>query len=222
MAISIIRTVIIYALIVFAVRIMGKRQISELQTTELVVTLLISDLAVIPMQNIGQPLSSGVIPIFILVGIEILMSVLMLKNSKIRKIVCGKPVVIINDGKILQSEMKELRMSTEDLFEELRQKDVFSLKEIKYGIIETNGTLSIMKNEPYETVKNKDLEINSQAEFLNLVVVSDGEICSHSLKFCGKDESFINDTLQKENIKLEEIYIMTSDKTGDYTVIKKE
>ena len=143
MFISLIRTVILYAMIIIAVRIMGKRQISQLQTSELVVTMLISDLAVIPMQDSGQPLFSGLIPIFVLIALEVLLSVIMLKSGRLRRVICGKPVVVIEDGKILQKNMKELRMSIEDLFEQLRQKDVFSLKEVAYAIVETNGAMSV-------------------------------------------------------------------------------
>ena len=81
MTISLIRTLLLYVMIIAAVRIMGKRQISELQTSELVVTLLISDIAAIPMQNTGQPLSSGIIPILVLVSCEIAASFFMVKNS---------------------------------------------------------------------------------------------------------------------------------------------
>ncbi|MFQ9846427.1 MAG: hypothetical protein ACLRXC_05885 [[Clostridium] leptum] len=79
MTISLIRTLLLYVMIIAAVRIMGKRQISELQTSELVVTLLISDIAAIPMQNTGQPLSSGIIPILVLVSCEIAASFFMVK-----------------------------------------------------------------------------------------------------------------------------------------------
>ena len=103
MIISLIRTFLLYLDIIFAVRLMGKRQISELQTSELVVTLLISDIASIPMQNTGQPLVSGLVPIFMLVAIEIILSVLMLKSGRFRKVICGRPIVVINDGKIQQN-----------------------------------------------------------------------------------------------------------------------
>ena len=113
---------------------MGKRQISQLQTSELVVTMLISDLAVIPMQDSGQPLFSGIIPIFVLIALEVMLSFIMLKSGKVRRAICGKPVVIIKDGRIIQENMQELRMSVEDLFEQLRQKDIFVLSDVAYAL----------------------------------------------------------------------------------------
>ena len=145
MVITVLRTVLLYIVIIFAVRIMGKRQISDLQTSGLVVTLLISDIASIPMQNTDQTMLSGIIPIFVLLVCEIFVSLFMMKSNKFRKIICGKPVIVINNGEIDQKAMTDLRMSTEDLFEELRQKDVFDIQEVSFAIIETNGKMSILK-----------------------------------------------------------------------------
>ncbi len=126
---------------------MGKRQVSDLQTSELVITLIISDIAAIPMQSTEQPLFSGFLPIMILVSLEIIVSILMLKSSKFRNIICGNPVVIIKDGKILESELRKLRISYEDLYSLLRQQEIFDVNEIKYAIVETNGSISVMKNQ---------------------------------------------------------------------------
>ena len=148
MTISLIRTLVLYVAIMIAIRLMGKRQISELQPSELVVTLLISDIASIPMQNTAQPLVSGIIPMFILVACELLISFIMVKSSKFRRLVCGRPIVVIENGKINQSEMKRLRMTTEDLSEQLRQADVFDLDEVDFAIVETNGNMSVLKKAP--------------------------------------------------------------------------
>ena len=110
MLISIFRTLILYFFIMLAIRLMGKRQISDMQPSELVVTMVISDIASLPMQNTSQPLLSGIIPVLILVSLEIATSVVMMKSRKFRKLICGSAVVIIKDGKLLQSEMKRLRL----------------------------------------------------------------------------------------------------------------
>ncbi len=222
MLISLIRTLLIYVIIITAVRLMGKRQISQLQTTELVVTLLISDLAVIPMQDSGQPLTSGLIPIFFLIGFEILLTVFMLKSSKFRRLLCGRPVVVINDGVVLQKDMKELRMSTEDLFEELRQKDVFSISEVKFAIVETNGALSVIKKDEFCEANKSDLKINSQNSFLEVVVISDGDICLSSLNVLKMDIKKLISILNFEKKNVEDIYIMTANTGGDYNIILKE
>ncbi len=147
MLILLIRTVLLYAFIILAVRIMGKRQISDMQTSELVITLVISDIASIPMQDIEQPLLSGLLPIVVLVALEIIVSIIMLKSDKFRTLICGHPIIIIEEGKILENQLKKLRISYEDLYSLLRQQEVFDVKCIKYAIVETNGSVSLLKYE---------------------------------------------------------------------------
>ncbi len=221
MFISLIRTVILYAAIIAAVRIMGKRQISQLQTSELVVTLLISDLAVIPMQDTGQPLFSGLIPIFVLLALEVFLSYFMLKSGRIRRIVCGKPVVLITDGKILQDNMRELRMSIEDLFEQLRQKDVFSLADVKYAIVETNGALSVVRHAASDSLRPKDAGIRAQENELEVVLISDGRYSEASMELAAWDKSRVERVLKKEKTPLSEVFILTADRTGAYTLIPR-
>ncbi|MBQ2152474.1 MAG: DUF421 domain-containing protein [Clostridia bacterium] len=145
MFIAIIRTALLYLVILASVRLMGKRQISDLQTSELVVTMLLSDIASIALENTSKPLLSGLVPMTVLVISEILLSAVMIKSPLFRKLVCGRPIVVINKGKIVQTELKRLRMSIDELWEELRSKDVFSLDDVYYAIVETNGTLSVLK-----------------------------------------------------------------------------
>lgn len=222
MTISFIRTILLYVVIILAVRLMGKRQISELQTTELVVTMLISDIASIPMQDTGQPLASGLIPIFILIACEIIVSIVMMKNSKFRKLVCGCPLIVINDGKIDQRQMRRLRMSTEDLFEQLRQLDVFSISDISYAIVETNGKMSIMKKPGKQEVDAEMMGIDVPDVGIEVVVVSDGEVAQSSLKIFDLDEEWLKNILLKEKLMIKDIFIMTANKKGQYNIIKKE
>lgn len=222
MAISLIRTVLLYILIIFALKTMGKRQISELQTSELVVTLLISNIAAIPMQNTGQPLISGVVPIIVLIAFEVIVSILMLKNSKFRKLICGSPIVVINNGKVMQNELKMLRMTIEDLFEELRQMDVFSLADVSYAIVETNGKLSVLKKNDKQPPDASSLGVVVPDNGIEAVVVSDGEISDFSLSLCGLSKDWVDGVLNGQNININEVFIMTANKNKQYNIIRKE
>lgn len=221
MFIPIIRTTLLYVTIIIAVRLMGKRQISDLQTTELVVTMLLSDIASIAVENTSQPLLSGVIPMLVLVICEIILSAAMIKNSKLRKLICGKPIIVINDGKIQQNELKRLRMSVDDLSEELRQQGVFSFKDVAYAIVETNGQTSIMKKPNRDTPTLDDLNIKGDDSGIETVVINDGTLSKFSMQLCNIDEDFIRKTLKKEKTELSEVFIMTANKNKDYTIIKR-
>lgn len=201
---------------------MGKRQISEMQTSELVVTLLVSDIAAIPMQDTGQPLVSGMIPIAVLVMCEIVVSFLMVKNAKFRRVVCGSPIVVINDGRVDQKEMRRLRMTTEDLMEELRLKDVFHLEDVAYAIVETNGQMSVIKKPGNEQPTTAMLNITVPDTGIEAVVVSDGVIYDAALELCRKSRDWLDGVLRGKNVKAGEIFIMTVNRKGDFNIIKKD
>ena len=222
MIMSVIRTILLYIVIILAIRIMGKRQIGELQTSELVVTLLISDIAAIPMQNTEQSLLSGIVPILILIVCEIIISLLMLKRAGFRRIICGKPIVIISDGKINQSEMHQLRMSTEDLSEELRQQGIFNIEDVGFAIVETNGKLSVLKKPEKDIPTAEELGIKTNDKGLEVVVISDGEISKYSLKICGLNRDWLFDILKKENTELNDVFLMIANGQGEYKIIEKE
>ena len=222
MIISAIRAILLYIIIIFAMRMMGKRQISEMQTSELVITLLMSNIASIPMQDTEQSMLSGIIPMMVLLVCEIFISYLMLKKSGIRRLICGKPIIVINDGTVDQQAMKELRISTEDLYEQLRQKDVFDISEVAYAILETNGKMSVFKKSIYSPLTVGDLEMKKEDSILKVTVISDGEIAKSSLKVCGLGTNWLYETLKSENIALKDVFIMTADKYKNYSIIKKE
>ena len=211
MIISIIRAALLYTFIILAIRIMGKRQISELQTSELVVTLLISDIAAIPMQDTAQPL----------VIAEIVVSALMVKHSGFRKAVCGSPIILINDGKVDQKQMRRLRITIEDLFEQLRQKDVFSLQDVAYAIMETNGKISVIKKPEKDTVSAEMLQLHVPDKGIETVIISDGEISDFSLKLCEKDTQWVYQILKQEHYELQDVFIMTANRSGEYKIIEK-
>lgn len=222
MAISFVRTLVLYVIIISCIRIMGKRQISQLQTSELVVTLLISDIAVIPMQNSEQPLVSGLIPILVLVACEITASVIMMKSSKFRRFLCGKPIVVINDGVIEQKQMRRLRMSIEDLSEQLRQMDVFRFQDVAFAIMETNGRLSVMKKPEKQQPDCSQLYISVPDNGMETVVVNDGEISEFSLSLCGLSKEWLQGVLNGRNLRLKDVFLMTANKNKDFNIIERQ
>ena len=214
MLISIIRTILLYAFVILAVRLMGKRQMSDMQPSELVITMIVSDIASIPMQNTSQPLLSGVIPVAILVALEITASIIMMKWSGFRSLVCGKPVIVIKDGRILQSAMKKLRLTTEDLSVRLRQQGIFS--------IETNGEVSVLEKPEKRKPSAEDFGLKIKDNKIETVVVSNGKILENSLNLCEKEKGYVKNILQKKNIKQSNVFLMTLDALGNYNIIKKE
>lgn len=222
MLISVIRTVLLYIFIITAIRLMGKRQISDMQPSELVVTLVISDIASLPMQNTSQPLLSGVIPVLVLVALEIITSTVMLKSRRLRKLICGNPVVVIDDGRVLQKELKRLRLTTEDLLAQLRSQDIFSIDDVQYCIVETNGTVSVLEKPGKRQPSLGDLGIEAEDTKLEAAVISDGELSRDALKLCGQTEADVKNILEQNKTAPGEVFLLTLDGAGKYKLILKE
>lgn len=144
MLISFLRTLLLYIVLVLTVRLMGKRQIGEMEPSEFVVTMLIANLAAIPMQDTAIPLLSGLVPILVILGLELILAVLSLRCIHIRTFFCGKPVILMENGKILEKNLQKTRVNLDELTMHLREKDIFDLTEVKYAILETNGQLSTL------------------------------------------------------------------------------
>ena len=218
----VVRTVLMYGAILAAVRVMGKRQISQLQTSELVVTLLISELAMLPIQEGNLPLWAGVLPMAVLVLCELLVSFGMLKSSRFRKLVCGSPTVVIQRGEILQNEMRRLRITTEDLMEQLRQNGVFYLEDVAWAIIETNGRMSVIRRPQEEPLTPRQLGLKVPFPGLEVAVISDGELSRRSLALCGKEEAWVRHRLEERGLSERQVFLMTVRTDGKYRILPKE
>lgn len=222
MLISFVRTGILLIVIVIAVRIMGKRQIGQLQPAELVVTILLSEIAATPMQDNDIPMLNSLVAIAVLVSLEILMSVVSLKSRKARGLLQGNSVIIIRNGKVDYREMKRLRYTLDDLLEALRQKDVFDIGDVQYAIAETNGTLSVLLKSGKRTVTTDDLGIESTDNGLSCAVIKDGEIVKSEFRDCAMNDRKLESLIKSTGEKIEDIFLLTVDKSGSYNLIKKE
>ncbi len=222
MTITAIRTVIIYIFIIAAMRIMGKRQLGELQPAELVVTLLISDMAAVPMQETGIPLLNGIIPVLILVSLELLLSALMLKVPFFNRLIGGKPKIIINNGQLDAQALRDLRMTLEDLMESLRQQGTFDISTVQYAIVESNGKISLLLKPVNRPATCSDLSLTPPDNGIPMIIVSDGTISSWGMNICGLDDGWLQSVLKKNKCTLEDVFLLTADRTHAYHLIRKE
>lgn len=223
MTISFIRTIILYILIIVALRSMGKRQVGELSPSEFVVTLLVSELATIPMQSTSTPLLHGIIPIFTLLSVEIIISTVFIHNSFIRKLATGKTNILIKDGKLDQAEMRKLRITLDELLEEIRLKGFLNITDVKYAILEANGELSVFPFSENEPVTKKDMKIREETTFLPHTIISDGKYIRSEEKNIKKNEKWVQKQLSKHGItSYQEVFLMQADENGKTNIIKKE
>ena len=222
MTISLIRTCILYMVILAGMRLMGKRQISQLQTSELVVTLLISDIAAVPMQDLGIPMFAGLGPIATLIVLEILLSWIALKSRTFRRLLNGQPAIIIRGGRLDIPKLREMRLTTDEIIETLRKQNVSSVSDVKYGVIEPDGTLSVILKQPQQPVTAEMLGITPKDTGLPLVVVSDGKLVRRSLHLLQLDPKDIENRLRNQSLAVSDVFLMTLDDCGNSFIQRKE
>lgn len=223
MFIVFLRVFIMYVMVVLVVRMMGKRQIAQMQPFELVVTIMIADLASIPLGNTAIPLVYGIIPVITLLSIQVIVSYLSIKSETFREVVCGKPSLIINKGVIVQSEIKRLRISMNDLLEQFRSKDQINLSDIEYAILETNGMLSVIPRTEKKTVTLEDLKISVPREELPVTLVVDGEVILPNLKSAGYDLQWLDSKLKEHSINsLNDVFFAFLSSNKEFYVQKKQ
>jgi len=209
------RCIVLYLLVLFMFRLMGKRQLGELQPFEFVITLIVADLATIPMAEINVPLAHGVIPLITLMLLHFLISLLSRKSIFLRKVLNGKPVIIITPDGIDYKSLKKLNMNFNDLNEALRELNYFSYDQIAYAIVETNGKITVLPNADNSPLTAEDLKLQKKEPTIPLMLVCDGKIMKDNLEISGLNEEFILEQAKKfKTKKIKDITVATIDNDG--------
>ena len=189
---------------------MGKREIGELSIQDFVVSILMAELAAICIEKFNDPISYTLFPIILLCILELLVGFISLRNNKIRSIVEGKPVLIINKGKICYREMIKQRYTMDDLLLELRNKEIKNIKDVEYAILENNGNLNIFQ---YDNLIHND--------YYPFPLILDGVIQYDTLNNINKSDEWLIKYLNKRNIFLDEIFYAFY-KGGKIYIISKD
>lgn len=202
-----IRTLLIYIFLTFSLRVMGKRQLGELNVGELVSTLLISEIAAIPIADPDIPLLNAVIPLFLILSVEIILSTVKNKSQRLKNSFEGKPSYIIYKGRLLQKELSDNRISINELLSELRCQGIGDICEVEYAIIEQNGSLSVIKK---------------QQNNMSHPIIIDGELITDTLASEGKDKKWLHSVLKKNHVREEDVFLMTITDNEQVHITKKE
>lgn len=186
-----LRTFIGYFILVAMLKIMGKREIGQLSLFDLIIFLSIADIMVIGIENYELNYLYVILPIILVTFLQKIIAFLILKFTKLRKIFDGKESIIIYKGNININEMKKLCYNFDDLVLQLRQKDIKSIMEVEYAILENNGKLSVFKYDDNNVFP--------------IPIVIAGKVEKEYLKLLGIDMKWIKNEVKKQNYKLEEI-----------------
>lgn len=200
MLIILVRTVILYLLVLFTIRIMGKSELSKMSPFQLVVIFMIAELAALPIESSTASLINGIAAIFTLMFLQISISVLSIKSEKAKNFLNGKPSVLIENGQINEKELKALRISINDLTEQLRIGNAPSLADVDYAVMESNGELSIIPKADKKPITASDMSITKTDEVMPLTIVADGVLYKQNLLSLGLSEDDLKSQMSILNI----------------------
>lgn len=207
----IFRTFFFYFFVLLSYRVMGKREVGQLGVIDLVVAILIAELVAISIENKDESIFLTIIPIMIMVVLEIFLAYISMKSRRLRTFFDGKPSLIICNGKINYHEMVKQRFSLDDLLIGLRQKEIKNIEDVEYAFLEPNGKLSIFK---YNLFKTKSP--------YPMAIILDGNIQEKALKYINKNKTWLEYTLNKKGLKIEEIFYCFLKKKKLYIIKKDE
>ena len=215
------RTVLFHGILILTVRLLGKRQIGEMEPSEFVVTMLLANLATIPLEEPDQPITHGLVPIALVIAAEMLMAFAMLRSIRLRRVLCGKPVILIENGRIVEENLRRTHVNLDELTMHLREQEIFDLTEVKFAILETNGQLSTLLFAKDRPASARDAGIRASETELPVTLVSDGNLMRENLAVAKRDEKWVEKELQKRNCSLSQTLLLTVDRTGQVYFVKK-
>ncbi len=206
----IIKTIFIYLIVALVFRMMGKREVGQLGTFDLVVFILIAELVAMALED-KNDFFLNLVPVVVLVFLQIFIAKISLKNAKFRNFVDGKPVFIIKKGVINFKNMVDQRYTLDDLLLQLREKDIRTIDDVDYAILETNGKLSVFKK---DDKKDKDI--------YPMPIILDGKVQFENLYNINKNKKWLLDILISKNISAKDIFYAFCKKNKLYIIKKSE
>ena len=204
------RTLLFYLVLVAVVRLMGKRQVGQLEPSEFVVTMLIANLAAVPLENLSTPVWGGLLPIGIVFVCERLISLVCLKSIKLRRLLCGKPVILMENGRLLEENLRRTRVNLDELSGHLRQEGVLAMETVQFAILETDGSITVFPYLP-----------GGRKQELPYTVISDGKIMTDNLRLLGKDEAWLLKKLRPRGLTPKQVLLMTLTQSGAIAVFPR-
>ena len=205
------RTLLFYFALILVIRLLGKRQVGQMEPSEFVVTMLIANLASVPLEDWKIPVWGGLVPMGIVFVCERLISTLCLKSIRARRLLCGKPVVLIENGRLLEENLRKTRVNLDELSGHLREQGVLQIETVQFAILETNGSITVF---PFPQ--------KPQKQELPYTVISDGRILAENLSLLGRDEQWLRKKLHGKGLTPDRVLLMTLTKSGECAVFPRQ
>lgn len=211
----VIRSILAFSMLLIGTRMLGKQTISQMTLFDFIAGISLGAMTANLAFNLTIDIHHFVISFFIFILILFVTAYISMKSRKARKFLAGDPTVIIQEGKVLEENMKKMRYTLDYLNQQLREKDVFEIGEVSYAMVEPNGTLTVLKKPPFRNVTAKDLHLQSKNEqSLAIELIMDGKIITKNLEEHDLSMDWLNGEVKKRNIKWENIFYAVLSSNG--------
>lgn len=212
MIVAVLRATVLYFIVLVSLRIMGKGELGELQPFDLVVSLMIAELAAMPMEDLNSPISHGITAIVTLMFLQCLTSYVALKSNKARRIICGKPSILIDHGKFNVREMNKLRVNVNDLLGQLRLKGYYNVADVDYLIMETNGQISVIASTK---------ALDDKCTMIPVSIILDGRVMTNNLERYNISEKTLEYELKKKKINVKDVIYGFVDEKNEFIFYRR-
>ena len=216
-----IRTIILYILLISGMRLMGKRQIGQMQASELVTAILLSELITAPILDPDLPMLAALVPFLLLIAFEIIVPWFASRFPFVKRVVDGRPAMVIRDGRIDTAQLLSLRMSVDELIGQLRLKNVGDIADVQYAILEQNGQLSVFLRSGACPATVDDVGATPARKGIAHPLVVQGQISDFHLQLLGKDRAWLIRQVTSRGCALSDILLFSLDDDGNYKILKK-
>ena len=203
-------------------KMLGAKQVSQLSLFDYVIGISIGNFSAEMTINLESQYLNGILAVVVFGFVAYFVSFLTMKSIKLRRFFMGTPTIVIQKGKLLESNLKKLKLDVNDLLEECRCNGYFNIEEIEYAIMEVNGNISILPKGKYKPVVIQDLDLEVPKQGLCANVIIDGKPMSNNLKIALKDEAWLLNEINKQGYDdYSKILLATLDINGKLTVYER-
>ena len=213
------RTLLFYFALILVIRLLGKRQVGQMEPSEFVVTMLIANLAAVPLEDWDIPVWGGLVPMGIVFVCERIISLLCLKSIRARRLLCGKLVILIENGKLLEENLRRTRVNLDELSGHLREQGVLAMETVQFAILETNGSVTVF---PFPRFTPAPEGPGAKDQELPYTVISDGHIMTDNLRLLGRDEAWLRRKLHGKGLKPDGVLLMTLTESGETAIFPRQ
>ncbi|WEK53812.1 MAG: DUF421 domain-containing protein [Candidatus Cohnella colombiensis] len=217
-----LRTFAAVAVLFVLTRLLGKRQVSQLSLFEYITGITIGSIAAFVSLEADETWFRGLISLIVWSAVSLGIEFLQLKSKKARDMLDGKAAVLIQHGKVLENNMKKERITSDELLELLRMKDVFNISQVEAAIMDTSGELNVLLKKEYQPLTPSDIKLPVTEEKIPMTIIMDGKVLEDSLRKVGLNVNWLNAELEHLKLSTNEIFLAQVDSQNQLYVDRYE